>query len=73
MKLRVENAQMTAAEKKEICDGTILDSYKLKFDGIKKMQLESHDQNYRQELIRGIVADAIHLRSAGPGSVGFSL
>ena len=43
MKLRVENAQMTAAEKKEICDGTILDSYKLKFDGIKKMQLESHD------------------------------
>ena len=43
MKLRVENAQMTAAEKKEICDGTILESYKLKFDGIKKIQLESHD------------------------------
>ena len=27
MKLRVENAQMTAAEKKEICDGTILETY----------------------------------------------
>ena len=43
MKLRIENANMTAAEKKEICDGTILDSYKIKFDGIKTIQLESND------------------------------
>lgn len=43
MKLRVENAALTAAEKREICDGTILDSYKIKFDGLKKIQLESND------------------------------
>lgn len=43
MKLRIENANMTAAEKKEICDGTILDSYKIKFDGLKTIQLESND------------------------------
>ncbi len=36
MKLRIENAQMTEAEKREIFDGTMLDSYKVKFDGIKK-------------------------------------
>lgn len=43
-KLRVENAAMSAAEKKEICDGSILDSYKIKFDGLKKIQLESGDK-----------------------------
>lgn len=43
MKLRIENANMTAAEKIEICDGTILDSYKIKFDGLKTIQLESND------------------------------
>ena len=43
MKLRIENANMTAAEKKEICDGAILDSYKIKLDGIKTIQLESND------------------------------
>lgn len=43
-KLKVENAAMSAAEKKEICDGSILDSYKIKFDGLKKIQLESGDK-----------------------------
>lgn len=43
MKLRVETAKMSAAEKKEILDGTLLDSYKIKFDGMKKMALESGD------------------------------
>ena len=43
MKLRIENAQMSAAEKKEILDGTMLDSYKVKFDGLKKIALESND------------------------------
>lgn len=43
MKLRVETAKMSAAEKKEIFDGTLLDSYKIKFDGLKKMALESTD------------------------------
>ena len=43
MKLRIENAQMTEAEKREILDGTMLDSYKLKFDGIKKMAMEHND------------------------------
>ena len=43
MKLRVETAKMSAAEKKEILDGTLLDSYKIKFDGLKKIALESTD------------------------------
>ena len=43
-KLKVENAAMSAAEKKEICDGSILDSYKIKFDGLKKIQLERNDR-----------------------------
>lgn len=43
MKLRIENAQMTEAEKREIFDGTLLDSYKVKFDGIKKIALEHND------------------------------
>lgn len=43
MKLRIENAQMTEAEKREIFDGTMLDSYKVKFDGIKKIALEHND------------------------------
>lgn len=43
MKLRIENASMSAAEKKEICDGAILDSYKIKYDGLKKIQLESNN------------------------------
>ena len=43
MKLRVETAKMSEAEKREICDGTLLDSYKIKFDGLKKIALESND------------------------------
>lgn len=43
MKLRVETAKMSADEKKEILDGTLLDSYKIKFDGLKKISLESTD------------------------------
>ncbi|MCC8115249.1 MAG: DEAD/DEAH box helicase family protein [Bacteroidales bacterium] len=43
MKLRIENAKMTEAEKREICDGTLLESYKIKFDGLKKIALESND------------------------------
>lgn len=43
MKLRVETAKMSAAEKKEILDGTLLDGYKIKFDGLKKIALESND------------------------------
>lgn len=43
LKLRVENSRMSAAEKKEILDGTILDSYKIKFDGLKKIALESNN------------------------------
>lgn len=43
MKLRVETAKMSAEEKKEILDGTLLDSYKIKFDGLKKIALESTD------------------------------
>lgn len=43
MKLRVENAQMDEKEKKEILDGTLLDSYKVKFNGIRKLNLEHKD------------------------------
>lgn len=43
MKLRVETARMTEAEKKEICDSTLLDSYKIKFDGLREISLESND------------------------------
>lgn len=43
MKLRIANAKMSEEEKKEIFDGTMLDSYKVKFDGLKKISLESTD------------------------------
>jgi type I restriction enzyme R subunit len=43
MKLRIENAKMSEQEKREICDGSILDSYKIKFDGLRKTVLEHHD------------------------------
>jgi type I restriction enzyme R subunit len=43
MKLRIENALMSEQEKKEICDGAILDSYKIKFEGLRKNVLERHD------------------------------
>ncbi len=47
MKLRVESAKMSAAEKKEILDGTLLESYKIKFEGLRKMSLESTDTEER--------------------------
>lgn len=43
MKLRIENAQMSEAERREILDGTMLDSYKVKFDGIYKVVPEHND------------------------------
>lgn len=47
MKLRIDNSQMSDAEKKEIFDATMLDSYKVKFDGLKKISLESNDSEER--------------------------
>lgn len=55
LKLRVENSQMSATEKKEILDGTILDSYKIKFDGLKKIALESNDSEEQ-----GMSAGRVH-------------
>jgi type I restriction enzyme R subunit len=43
MKLNLENTTMSAAEKKEICDGATLDSYKLKFESLRKISLKSND------------------------------
>jgi type I restriction enzyme R subunit len=47
MKLRIENAAMSEAEKREICDGAILDMYKIKFEGLRKVALESNDSEER--------------------------
>lgn len=47
MKLRIENARMSEAEKKEIFSGALLDSYKVKCDGIRKVTLEHNDSEER--------------------------
>jgi type I restriction enzyme R subunit len=47
MKLRIENAAMSEIEKREICDGAILDMYKVKFEGLRKTALESNDSEER--------------------------